>query len=133
MRHAAHSSQFATTFNAIYLMAANAMKKRTRPSASPSTMQLDFRRQTSLRMLYCSFVSSEHVTHCFQTSGGGADGSIFTYADVETNYPANAGIDDIVESQRPFIEKYKANMTAGDLCVLCGIVREAKLLLRTTF
>jgi len=94
------------------------MKKRTRPSASPSTMLLDSRCQTSLRKLHRSSVISENVPHCLKISGGGADGSVFTYSEIETNYPANAGIDDIVDSQRPFIEKYKVNITAGDLCVL---------------
>ncbi|KAH9961364.1 heme peroxidase [Russula dissimulans] len=57
-----------------------------------------------------------------KSAGGGADGSIYTYADVETNYPANAGIDDIVQSQRPFIEKYSANISAGDFIQFAAAV-----------
>ncbi|KAH9945354.1 manganese peroxidase isozyme precursor [Epithele typhae] len=34
--------------------------------------------------------------------GGGADGSIMHFADIETNFHANGGVDEIVETQRPF-------------------------------
>lgn len=46
-------------------------------------------------------------------SGGGADGSIITFSDVETNYHANGGIDDIVDKQKPFVARH--NISAGDL------------------
>ncbi|KAF7303568.1 Peroxidase [Mycena indigotica] len=54
--------------------------------------------------------------------GGGADGSIFTFADTEVNFPANAGIDDIVDAQTPFIQKYNATLTPGDFIQLAGAV-----------
>jgi hypothetical protein len=49
----------------------------------------------------------------FINSGDGADGSIITFAETETSYHANGGIDDIIKKQTPFIEKW--SMTAGDL------------------
>jgi hypothetical protein len=52
---------------------------------------------------------------CFQTSGGGADGSIYLFAKEETAYPANGGIDDIIARQKPFIERYSDKLTPGDL------------------
>ncbi|KAK0436797.1 manganese peroxidase 1 precursor [Desarmillaria tabescens] len=52
--------------------------------------------------------------------GGGADGSIVTFSDIETAFHANNGIDGIVEVQRPFINAH--NMTAGDFIQLAGAV-----------
>ncbi|KAJ7054179.1 putative versatile peroxidase [Mycena amicta] len=54
--------------------------------------------------------------------GGGADGSIFYFDPVETAFPANAGIDDIVDTQTPFIQKYNATITAGDFIQFAGAV-----------
>lgn len=47
--------------------------------------------------------------------GGGADGSISTFSEIETVFHANGGIDDIVEVQKPFVAKH--NISAGDLSV----------------
>ncbi|KAJ6598187.1 putative versatile peroxidase [Mycena vulgaris] len=47
------------------------------------------------------------------TGGGGADGSIFYFDEIETAFAANNGIDDIVDVQTPFINAH--NITAGDL------------------
>ena len=52
-----------------------------------------------------------HVDH--HVRGGGADGSIITFSDIETKYHANGGIEEIVMAQKPFIEKH--NISAGDL------------------
>jgi catalase (peroxidase I) len=49
--------------------------------------------------------------------GGGADGSIFYFDPIETAFAANNGIDDIVDVQTPFYNKYNATITAGDLFV----------------
>lgn len=49
------------------------------------------------------------------TSGGGADGSIIIFDEIETPFHANGGIDDIVDVQKPFIAAH--NISAGDLCV----------------
>jgi manganese peroxidase len=51
----------------------------------------------------------------FLTSGGGADGSIYTFAAKELANPANNGIDDIIARQKPFIERYADTLTPGDL------------------
>ncbi len=48
-------------------------------------------------------------------SGGGADGSIMAFAQIETNFKASIGMDEIVEEQRPFALKHKVSF--GDLCV----------------
>ncbi|KAJ7202063.1 manganese peroxidase 3 [Mycena pura] len=54
--------------------------------------------------------------------GGGADGSIFYFDDPETSFPANNGIDDIVDAQAEFINKYNATITAGDFIQFAGAV-----------
>lgn len=59
-------------------------------------------------------VSPEN-NRCFHTRGGGADGSIYTYAEKELAYHANDGIDEIIERQKPFIERYALTLTPGDL------------------
>ncbi|KAJ7093358.1 heme peroxidase [Mycena belliarum] len=53
-------------------------------------------------------------------SGGGADGSIITFGETEVNFPANLGIDDIVDAQSPFIAKH--NISAGDFIQFAGAV-----------
>ena len=44
--------------------------------------------------------------------GGGADGSILTFSDTELAYTANAGVQDIVDLQKPYLSTY--NVSAGD-------------------
>ena len=46
-------------------------------------------------------------------SGGGADGSIAIFEDIETNFHANNGVDEIIDEQRPFVQM--SNMTTADL------------------
>lgn len=43
-----------------------------------------------------------------------------TFSDIETNFHANNGVDEIVEEQRPFVAKH--NMTAGDFIQFAGAV-----------
>ncbi|KAJ6546368.1 manganese peroxidase isozyme precursor [Mycena sp. CBHHK59/15] len=52
--------------------------------------------------------------------GGGADGSIMAHSDVETLFPANNGIDDIVDVQRPFALAHKVSF--GDFIQFAGAV-----------
>ncbi|KAJ8516151.1 hypothetical protein ONZ45_g6493 [Pleurotus djamor] len=52
--------------------------------------------------------------------GGGADGSIITFSAIETSFQANAGIDEIVKAQIPFIAKH--NISAGDFVQFAGAV-----------
>ncbi len=47
--------------------------------------------------------------------GGGADGSIAIFADIETNFHANNGVDEIIGEQAPFIAAH--NLTTADLYV----------------
>ncbi|KAJ7060143.1 putative versatile peroxidase [Mycena amicta] len=54
--------------------------------------------------------------------GGGADGSIFYFDPIETVFAANNGIDDIIDVQTPFINKYNATLTAGDFIQFAGAV-----------
>ncbi|KAJ7352195.1 heme peroxidase [Mycena albidolilacea] len=52
--------------------------------------------------------------------GLGADGSIMAHSDVETLFPANNGIDDIVDAQRPFAIAHKVSF--GDFIQFAGAV-----------
>ncbi|KAJ7582953.1 heme peroxidase, partial [Mycena floridula] len=47
--------------------------------------------------------------------GGGADGSIMKFSDIELPFEANAGIESIVEDERPFAHKY--NVSYGRLSI----------------
>lgn len=51
-------------------------------------------------------------------NGTGADGSMILFADIETNFAANAGIDDSVDALAPFLTRH--NVTAGDLIQFAG-------------
>ncbi|KAJ7236595.1 manganese peroxidase 3 [Mycena haematopus] len=53
-------------------------------------------------------------------TGGGADGSIITFDDPETTFPANNGIDDIIDAQVPLIARH--NITPGDFIQFAGAV-----------
>lgn len=52
-----------------------------------------------------------------ELSGGGADGSIMIFEDIETQYPANGGVDDIVRAQAQFLAQFGGVISPGDLCV----------------
>ena len=52
-------------------------------------------------------------TRLVQVLHGTADGSIMAHSDVELAFPANDGLDDIVEASRPFAIKH--NVSFGDL------------------
>ena len=55
----------------------------------------------------------------FRHSGGGADGSIMIFADIETQFPANGGLDDIVKMQERCLSECGGHgvLSPGDLCV----------------
>ncbi|KAJ6504347.1 manganese peroxidase 3 [Mycena vitilis] len=53
-------------------------------------------------------------------AGGGADGSVHTFDSIETAFPANNGIDDIIDAQAPFLARH--NITPGDLVQFAGAV-----------
>ena len=46
-------------------------------------------------------------------SGGGADGSIAIFESIETNFHASLGLDEIVNEQRPILQRH--NLTTADL------------------
>ncbi|KAI0256109.1 fungal versatile peroxidase from pleurotus Eryngii [Lactifluus subvellereus] len=52
--------------------------------------------------------------------GGGADGSIVDFDYIETTYHANAGIDEIVQGQKPLIARH--NLSAGDFVQFAAAV-----------
>ncbi|KAK6966482.1 peroxidase [Favolaschia claudopus] len=59
-------------------------------------------------------------TDIFNAGGGGADGSVITFDDPETSFPANLGIDDIIDAQKPIIARH--NITPGDFVQFAGAV-----------
>ena len=50
--------------------------------------------------------------------GTGADGSMILFSEIETNFAANAGIDDSVDALSPFLTRHL--VTAGDLIQFAG-------------
>ncbi|KAI1791353.1 manganese peroxidase [Ganoderma leucocontextum] len=78
----------------------------------------------SLRLTYHDAIGfSPALTAAGQFGGGGADGSIMAHSDVEMTYPANNGLDEIIEAQRPFAIKY--NVSFGDFIQFAGVVGAA--------
>ncbi|KAI0633840.1 heme peroxidase [Trametes polyzona] len=68
----------------------------------------------SLRLIFHDAIAfSPALTAAGKFGGGGADGSIMAHTDVEIQYAANDGLDDIIEAQRPFALKH--NVSFGDL------------------
>ena len=45
---------------------------------------------------------------------------MIVFSDIETNFHANNGVDEIVEAQKPFIARH--NITPGDFIALAGAV-----------
>ncbi|KIK68886.1 hypothetical protein GYMLUDRAFT_623402 [Collybiopsis luxurians FD-317 M1] len=54
--------------------------------------------------------------------GGGADGSIITFANIETQFHANGGIEDIVDAQKSFMASNNITISPGDFIQLAGAV-----------
>lgn len=75
----------------------------------------------SLRLTFHDAIAfSPRLTRQGKFGGGGADGSIITFSDIETPFHANGGIDEIVEIQKPFVAKW--NVTPGDFIQFAGAV-----------
>ncbi|KAL5528768.1 GP1_9 [Sanghuangporus sanghuang] len=55
-----------------------------------------------------------------QLKGRGADGLIIHFGDIETNFTANAGIDEAVDALAPFLTRHE--VSAGDLIQFAGAV-----------
>ena len=64
-----------------------------------------------------SFISDQKLM-ISKFSGGGADGSIMTFGDIELQYPANGGVDDIVMAQAQVLSPFGGVISPGDLCFL---------------
>ena len=62
---------------------------------------------------YVGFLRPRYNTKTTVRSGGGADGSIAIFEDIETNFHANNGVDEIINSQRPL--QQQTNLTVADL------------------
>ncbi|THV06761.1 manganese dependent peroxidase 1 [Dendrothele bispora CBS 962.96] len=54
--------------------------------------------------------------------GGGADGSIIVFSDIETAFHANNGIDEIVDAQKDFIQQHNITLSPGDFIQFAGAV-----------
>ena len=59
------------------------------------------------------FSPSSSVADRTLCSGGGADGSIAIFPEIETNFHPNIGLDEIVELQKPFVARH--NLSVADL------------------
>ncbi|KAI0268698.1 manganase peroxidase [Gloeopeniophorella convolvens] len=54
--------------------------------------------------------------------GGGADGSLMIFEDIEANFHANNGIDEIVDTQSSLLSTLNGAITPGDFIQLAGAV-----------
>lgn len=71
----------------------------------------------SLRLTFHDAIGiSPAIARTGKFGGGGADGSIAIFADIETNFHANNGVDEIIGEQAPFIARH--NLTTADLYVV---------------
>ncbi|ETW82129.1 manganese peroxidase-like protein [Heterobasidion irregulare TC 32-1] len=71
----------------------------------------------SLRLTFHDAIGYSNTRN---VGSGGADGSIVVFSEREMTYAANNGIEDIIESQKPFIAKH--NISAGDFVQFAGAV-----------
>ncbi|KAF8889544.1 manganese peroxidase 2 [Gymnopilus junonius] len=55
-----------------------------------------------------------------QAGGGGADGSIATFNETELTFHANTGIDDVLDTLGPFLQKWSHILTPGDFIQFAG-------------
>ncbi|KAH9848069.1 versatile peroxidase VPS1 [Lenzites betulinus] len=75
----------------------------------------------SLRLTFHDAIGfSPELTRQGKFGGGGADGSIMAFAQIETNFKASVGMDEIVEEQRPFALKHRVSF--GDFIQFAGAV-----------
>jgi len=55
-----------------------------------------------------------------KAGGGGADGSILTFNKTELAFPANDGLDDVLDDVGPFFLKYQKELSPGDFVQFAG-------------
>jgi hypothetical protein len=101
----------------IFSTVANVARKSTSPFVSVSTMPSGFHYPRVPLGTLVYFFHSKQKLIISEFSGGGADGSIMVFEDIETQYPANGGIDDIVKAQAQFLSQFGGVISPGDLCV----------------
>ncbi|KAF8870898.1 fungal versatile peroxidase from pleurotus Eryngii [Gymnopilus junonius] len=58
--------------------------------------------------------------------GGGADGSIFVFNETELAFPANDGLDDVLDDVGPFFLKHSNALTPGDFIQFAGALSLAQ-------
>ncbi|KII90769.1 hypothetical protein PLICRDRAFT_52464 [Plicaturopsis crispa FD-325 SS-3] len=76
----------------------------------------------SLRLTFHDAIGfSNSLRAMGEFGGGGADGSIVLFDTIETAFHANAGIDDIVDAQKPFIANH-TEISPGDFIQFAGAV-----------
>lgn len=71
----------------------------------------------SLRLTFHDAIGIDPVA-----GGGGADGSIITFNETELAFPANDGLDDVLATLGPFIQKHSSALSPGDFIFLAGAV-----------
>ncbi|KAI0743578.1 Mn peroxidase MNP3 [Daedaleopsis nitida] len=75
----------------------------------------------SLRLTFHDAIGiSPAIASRGQFGGGGADGSIALFEDTETNFHANLGVDEIINEQRPFVQRH--NISTADFIQLAGAI-----------
>ncbi|EIW55331.1 manganese peroxidase isozyme precursor [Trametes versicolor FP-101664 SS1] len=75
----------------------------------------------SLRLTFHDAIGiSPAIARTGKFGGGGADGSIAIFADIETNFHANNGVDEIIGEQAPFIARH--NLTTADFIQFAGAI-----------
>ncbi|KAH9931127.1 manganese peroxidase 1 [Epithele typhae] len=75
----------------------------------------------SLRLTFHDAIGfSRSAVKAGKFGGGGADGSIAIFEDIETNFHANGGVDEIIDTQRPFVQM--SNMTTADFIQFAGAI-----------
>jgi cytochrome c peroxidase len=69
----------------------------------------------ALRLVFHDAIGIDPVA-----GGGGADGSILTFNATELAFPANDGLDDVLDDVGPFFEKFKDVLSPGDFVQFAG-------------
>jgi cytochrome c peroxidase len=69
----------------------------------------------ALRLVFHDAIGIDPVA-----GGGGADGSIITFNETELAFPANDGLDDVLDNVGPFFLKYKDVLSPGDFVQFAG-------------
>ncbi|KAI8992988.1 manganese peroxidase 3 [Trametes punicea] len=75
----------------------------------------------SLRLTFHDAIGiSQSAAAAGQFGGGGADGSIAIFEDIETNFHANLGVDEIIDEQKPFVAR--SNISVADFIQFAGAI-----------